>query len=221
MADHQVITNAGRELLVSCLAQGHRIEFLCYRIGAGEYGEDEKAAEALMRRTALKDARQTFGFASSTRTDSQLMLTVRATNEGLGQGYYMREFGVFAQDSDAENPLPVLYQVGVDDNPSYMPDESLAPTIVETQCYTAISNTSEVVINLDQGAYALQQDLDALDDRVTALEEGGAGCRIATEAEVQAVIDEINGETPPGPQPEGRAATEEEIDEAIEELDDL
>ena len=42
-------------------------------------------AEAV--RTALKDARQTFGFASSTRTDSQLMLTVRATNEGLGQGY--------------------------------------------------------------------------------------------------------------------------------------
>lgn len=175
MADHQVITNAGRELLISCLADGHRIEFLHYSIGAGVYEESEKAAAELMRRTDLKDTRQTFGFASSTRTDSQVLLTARATNEGLSQGYYMRECGVFARDADAESPVPVLYQVGVEDNPSYMPDESLAPTVVETQCYTVISNNSEVIVNLDQGAYALQRDLDSLDARVTALEEAGTG----------------------------------------------
>lgn len=53
------------------------------------------------------------------------------------------------------------------------------------------------------------------------IDEGGAGGSIATEEEIQKVIDTINEEGGGGGGADGRAATDEEIDEAIEELDDL
>lgn len=222
MADHQVITNEGLALVMSCLDQGHELEFVSYVMGNGTYTAEEKADEALKELTELKSVKQQFQFASSERTGSQILLMVRATNDGLAEGYYMAEYGVYAQDKDAENPVPVLYEVGVEDNPSYMPDEDLAPTVVNIECYTVVSNSSQVVIRIDPYAYALQSDVDELDQRVTALENGGCECAIATAEEVQEVVDTIRQECEEeqGDVRDG-IATDEEVDDVIANLDDL
>ena len=178
MADHQVITNSGLALAMSCLELGHKIEFVSFAMGNGAYTEEQKTESALKRMASLKDQKQSFGFASFEREEGQVSLEVRATNEGLSEGYYMTEYGVYARDANLVDAPLVLYEVGVEDNPSYMPEEDLAPTVVNVMCVTAVYNSLDVTVVISQTAYALQRDLTAaredtaaLDLRVTALEE--------------------------------------------------
>lgn len=62
--------------------------------------------------------------------------------------------------------------------------------------------------------------LKQLQDNVLWLKENGGGASTATEEEVRALAEELMADAPT-PEPGGAIATDEEVEEAIENLDDL
>ena len=166
MYEHSAITDQGKALLAACLAAEHAIEFTSYVLGAGTYTDAEKTTAGLKVKTALKDQRQIFSFTSATASGAEAILKVQVDNDGLDTGYYMREAGIYAKDATDNNATPILYQIGVDDTPSYMPDES-TPLAIDTECHTVIDNESTVTFTFDHGAYAWADDLGDINQLTT------------------------------------------------------
>lgn len=166
MYEHSAITDQGKALLAACLAAGHALEFTSYVLGAGTYTDAEKTVASLKLRTALKDQRQTFSFTNATASGAEAILKVQVDNDGLDTGYYMREAGIYAKDATDNDATPILYQIGVDDTPSYMPDED-TPLSIDTECHTVIDNDASVTFTFTHGAYAWANDLGDIDELTT------------------------------------------------------
>lgn len=150
-----VITNAGRDLLLGCMATGD-FQIRSLVLGSGEYSglmtEIEDVVAPVM----------TFSGESLTvvKRGSQLEIRAKLTNEALSSGFEWREYGVYATNGTGT----VLYcydNAGNDPVP-----------ISSASGGTAISNTVKVILTIDNDAVAnisFQPDPDiTIDDIVTA-----------------------------------------------------
>ena len=159
MFEHSAITDQGRALMAACIAAGHPIEFTAYTLGSGTYTDAEKTVAQLKTRQSLKVQKQSFSFVSATSVGAEAILKVQVDNDGLAAGYYMTEAGIWAKDATDNVTPAILYQIGVDDTPSYMPDEDTSPLTIDTECHTVIDNDAEVTFTFTHGAYAWSDDL--------------------------------------------------------------
>ena len=175
MADFfaSVMTNAGAALLADALAGTAKIEFTYLAAGDGEYSEEERSTENLQIRTALKAQKQTVGFSSITKeTETTVKLSAALDNEALESGYYVREIGLYAQDSLAATPTPILYSIAVARIADYLPPyNGYSPTTIIENYHVAIDNSANVTIESGSGAYALAEDLEAAEERIENLSE--------------------------------------------------
>lgn len=150
-----VITSAGRNLLLSCMASGDFcIEKLV--LGSGRYTglmteiQDVVMPEAEFSGDALSVACR----------NGQLEVTARLTNEQLEQGFNWREYGVYATDG-ARTVLYCYDNAGEEPVP-----------ITSAATGAGISNTIKVILNVDSAATVnvnFQPEPDiVLDNEVTA-----------------------------------------------------
>lgn len=130
-----VITSAGRNLLLACMASGDfHIEKLV--LGSGRYTglmteiQDVVAPEAEFSGASLSVAER----------NGQLEITARLTNEQMEQGFAWREYGVYATDGEKT----VLYCY---DNAGEEP-----VPITASSTGAGISNTIKVILNVDSAA---------------------------------------------------------------------
>ena len=130
-----VITSAGRNLLLACMASGDfHIEKLV--LGSGRYTglmteiQDVVAPEAEFSGASLSVAER----------NGQLEITARLTNEQMEQGFAWREYGVYATDGTKT----VLYCY---DNAG---EEPVPITAASTGA--GISNTIKVILSVDSAA---------------------------------------------------------------------
>ena len=159
MFEHSAITDQGKALMAACIAAGHAIEFTAYTLGSGTYTDAEKTVAQLKTRQSLKVQKQSFSFTSARSEGAEAILKVQVDNDGLAAGYYMTEAGIWAKDATDSVTPAILYQIGVDDTPSYMPDEDTSPLTIDTECHTVIDNDAEVTFTFTHGAYAWSDDL--------------------------------------------------------------
>ena len=163
-----IITDKGLALNTKANNGECSIAFTKAASGSGTYD----AGTDLSKLTALKEQKQSFSFNKKTKQNNRtVMLRTILTNEGLLEGYYINEFGIFATDPDEGE---ILYSIAtaVSGQAEYMPVKATgaAPTTSTIESYVSVSNADSVTIEVSQGAYALQEDLDALEERVTAIE---------------------------------------------------
>lgn len=163
-----IITDKGLALNTKANNGECSIVFTKSASGSGTYD----AGTDLSKLTALKEQKQSFSFNKKTKQNNRtVMLRTILTNEGLLEGYYINEFGIFATDPDEGE---ILYSIAtaVSGQAEYMPVKATgaAPSTSTIESYVSVSNADSVTIEVSQGAYALQEDLDALEERVTAIE---------------------------------------------------
>lgn len=153
-----VMTDAGAKLQAMSIAEGFTIEFVKMEIGNGIYTKEEKTKEALQSREQLKEVKQEFGFSSISATkEKAVLLKAIITNQNLIQGYRMTEIGIIAKkqgDTDG-----VLYSIAIAEEADYLPDKD-SPAEYIQEYYTKVSNSENVTINVEMGAYALAEDLN-------------------------------------------------------------
>lgn len=132
-----VITNAGRDLLLACMATGD-FQISSLVLGSGSY------SGIMSEITAVVTPELTFSgdSLSVVKRDNQLEVRCKLTNEQLESGFEWREYGVYA--TDGENTVLYCYDnAGSDSVP-----------ISAASGGTAISNTIKVILTISNDAVA-------------------------------------------------------------------
>lgn len=158
------LTKDGKALLAKAQAGKCAIQITKAQSGSGSYSSEEDISQ----RTALKAVKQTFPISNKTiNSDSALVLKITMENSKLAAGYDITEFGVFASDPDRGE---ILYSIATASRSDYMPAyNGVVPSVINMSYYLEVANASSVTIE-SAGALALQTDLEALEERVSAVE---------------------------------------------------
>ena len=164
------LTTAGKALLAKAQAGQTSIQITKAQTGSGSYSSGEN----LEGRTALKTPKQTFPIQSKSISDADntLILKIAITNksetETLSTGYDITELGIFAKDPQKGE---ILYSIATASTSDYMPAyNGVIPSVINLSYYLEVANAASVTIN-SAGALALQADLEALETRVTLIEQ--------------------------------------------------
>ena len=149
-----VITNKGLDLIGKGTLTS--IVFTKIATGNGDYEEDED----LSSRTALKTQKQEFLISSYKPINTtRVKLRTVISNEGLDEGYYINEIGIYANDPDEGE---ILYAITVaDGNGDYISEFVENVYTITLDQYINVSNSCIVSIN-NTGAYASTEDFEEL-----------------------------------------------------------
>ena len=168
-----LLTAKGRELHAKNLA-GEKIEFTRFQLGNGTYAGTESAA-TLEKMLELKSGKDYFDISKiEVANEETCKLTMIATNKYVKEAYYVTEVGVFAKGGDGKE---ILYSIMVTkpDKPDWMPAyNSETPGSLKYYLYISVGNAENVSITVTPGGVASEEELQALDARVKALEESSA-----------------------------------------------
>ena len=154
---NMTITTKGLNLRARAEAEELVLQFTKVAIGNGDYD----GSEDLMSLADLKSKKQELGINSKTYEENTISLKTVVANTDLEEGYYIKEIGVYAQDPE-EGEILYSISIAMDDKWDYLPAEEWGPASIQYSLDTAISNADQVEIKPGSGAYALAEDLEAL-----------------------------------------------------------
>lgn len=144
--DKSVITNAGIALLNSCIADKKALQFVKIATGSGKYTNSDSLEEL----TNLKNTEQTESDFLITKNKDLAVVRFSLGNEGVQEGYRLREIGVFAKE-EGGSATPVLYSISVvydDEKADFISSFSSGkmPSALEFNLYYKISKDVNVNI---------------------------------------------------------------------------
>ncbi len=159
-----VITRTGVNMIANDIAGIGNIEFVKMVSGAGEYTEEEKAKNALAERTELKDKRQEFVFnAIEVKSEKSVLLKSVISNQTLEEGYRITEVGIYAREKGTEGE-GFLYSLALAIEADFLPPfNGLNPSEIVQEYYATVSDAATVSIVSAPGAFALFEDMKALE----------------------------------------------------------
>lgn len=162
--DGSITTNKGIALIGKLLAQKGALQITRVAVGDGTPPASPATLNALVHE--LKNA--TIESVDNPK-NGEAKIVVTVSSIGVTQGFFVKEIGVFAKDTDGRE---ILYAyAGFSDNPQWIRPEGTAITNVATyDINTIIDRVSEVKVTIDPSSLATKADLTKLDDRISALE---------------------------------------------------
>lgn len=144
-----VLTKKGL-LLQAKVDAGTQMTLTKCKLGSGKL----ESGQSLEDLTDLIKAEQTLGIASISYSEDDKACKISSTtnNSGLTAGYYLREFGVYAQDPDEGE---ILYAVANDDTPDYIPADG-TDTVISQELTIALSfsNAANVTATINTSSIA-------------------------------------------------------------------
>ncbi|GEM_PF-1156839 len=100
--------------------------------------------------------------------DGKVRLQARVTNEGVTEGFYIREIGIFANDPDAGEILYAVTNAG--ERADYIPEEGGGIIEEILNLITIVGNAANVTATIDSASAATVQQVQELDARVSQVE---------------------------------------------------
>lgn len=161
-----VITKAGLAL-VAAAHSGDTIEFASIKTGNGIYD----GTEVLEDMTDLKSVQQSFGITGITREDTVAKVRSVLTNEGVTEGYYHTEIGLYATDSSTNTEVLYAVVVAEDGMADYFPPYKEFPQSITLEVYVTVSGIEEGVeftASILADTYVTVQDFE---DYKTSMDE--------------------------------------------------
>lgn len=173
-----VITNAGASLLTRAQAGELSIEFTRIVIGDGIYTETEKEVSALQTQSALKSEQNSYPLSNiEVHNEHSIKVTTLITNQDpttqetlVSSGYFINEMGLFAKVKGGDNDTEVLYSIAVTagETGDFMPPyNGQYPAQIIQEYYVTVNNSAEVIIQSNNGAVALADDLQKFFPKLT------------------------------------------------------
>ena len=158
-----VITKKGQELLAKVVAGTTKLEFTKIKVS------DTKLSGDLASMTGIGTIKQEQKVASVVRKNgSNVTVSASFSNQTLGQGYYVRNLGLYANDPQAGE---ILYSISVADESTatadYMPPfNGIGVSSLMVDLVTAVSNASSVKVNVDPTAGATVAQIVNLQEQI-------------------------------------------------------
>lgn len=144
------VTNAGVEVLKKAIG-GKKVT-----ITAAKSGTDTAPESELKEQSVLSGTVRNATIANATNQPEGYRVTLRVTNTGVKSSYIFKQLGLFAT---AEDESEVLFAILQSENGETVPDESELYTY-DVSLIIAISDTSNITVNVDKTSYVTEEELD-------------------------------------------------------------
>ncbi|MGF9822612.1 phage tail protein [Brevibacillus agri] len=169
-----ILTKKGRDLQAKAEA-GATLTFTKAKIGDGQLGQ----GQSLENLNDLISPQKTLTI-SSVQAESGGLCRIRTniTNQGITQGFYVREIGLFAQDPDLGE---ILYAISTASAADYLPPEGGA-TIVNNQfdIIVIVGNASSISATITPTGLVNQEQLANLQGQVDSLAKNVIGSAVVS-----------------------------------------
>ena len=155
-----VVTNDGLELLARCV-MGGSIE-----ITSAAGGECVSPSVALMAIKDIDAPRHELNVAKIERIKNGVTVNVRVQNNGLAEGYCLRQIGIFARLSESGEE-PILLAVIQDQNGEEVPTEEENPEyLLEYDFVIPLSNAENIAVSVTPGTFATLDDFSEMSGHI-------------------------------------------------------
>ena len=134
------LTKKGADYLATRLANELAVEFLKVEIGDGAVvsGQNPKNQTSLI--SYKKDVR----ILKKEQENNAINLTIQITNDDITQGFYLKEIGIYVNDSSSNG---CLYWYCNEDNAQYIPAKSDSVIAFEIDIRMEVTNSDATIIN--------------------------------------------------------------------------
>ena len=134
------LTKKGADYLATRLANELAVEFLKVEIGDGAVvsGQNPKNQTSLI--SYKKDVR----ILKKEQENNAINLTIQITNDDITQGFYLKEIGIYVNDSTSNG---CLYWYCNEDNAQYIPAKTDSVIAFEIDIRMEVTNSDSTIIN--------------------------------------------------------------------------
>ena len=134
------LTKKGADYLATRLANELAVEFLKVEIGDGAVvsGQNPKNQTSLI--SYKKDVR----ILKKEQENNAINLTIQITNDDITQGFYLKEIGIYVNDSTSNS---CLYWYCNEDNAQYIPAKTDSVIAFEIDIRMEVTNSDATIIN--------------------------------------------------------------------------
>ena len=134
------LTKKGADYLATRLANELAVEFLKVEIGNGAIvsGQNPKNQTSLI--SYKKDVR----ILKKEQENNTINLTIQITNDDITQGFYLKEIGIYVNDSTSNG---CLYWYCNEDNAQYIPAKTDSVIAFEIDIRMEVTNSDATIIN--------------------------------------------------------------------------
>ena len=136
------LTSVGSIYQAKCAANNIPVKFVKVKVGNGLLEETENP----LNFTDIKSLKKEVGISEITQINEAVRLTVPLDNDGVTEGYYPREFGIYVEDDGVE----VLYwYINDGQEASYLPPQSSAPVKIKNHFNIVATSLESLIVNWD------------------------------------------------------------------------
>lgn len=156
------LTNLGEQYMAKCLANQTPVKFTKVKVGNGILGEHENPAAF----TDIKSIKKEVQMADKKQVDDAFQFLVVIDNDGVNEGFYPRELGIYVDDNGVEK----LYWYINDGNEcQWLPPASKGPTKHRFWETIMVTTLESVIVNWS--GKELWIDQQWMNDNTTTVEE--------------------------------------------------
>lgn len=156
------LTNLGEQYIAKCLANQTPVKFTKVKVGNGVLGEHENPAAF----TDIKSIKKEVQMADKKQVDGAFQFLVVINNDGVNEGFYPRELGIYVDDNGVEK----LYWYINDGNEcQWLPPASKGPTKHRFWETIMVTTLESVIVNWS--GKELWIDQQWMNDNTTTVEE--------------------------------------------------
>lgn len=156
------LTNLGEQYMAKCLANQTPVKFTKVKVGNGVLGEHENPAAF----TDIKSIKKEVQMADKKQVDDAFQFLVVINNDGVNEGFYPRELGIYVDDNGVEK----LYWYINDGNEcQWLPPASKGPTKHRFWETIMVTTLESVIVNWS--GKELWIDQQWMNDNTTTVEE--------------------------------------------------
>lgn len=136
------LTSVGSIYQAKCAANNIPVKFVKVKVGNGLLEETENP----LNFTDIKSLKKEVGISEITQINEAVRLTVPLDNDGVTEGYYPREFGIYVEDDGVE----ILYwYINDGQEASYLPPQSSAPVKIKNHFNIIATSLESLIVNWD------------------------------------------------------------------------
>ncbi|MCM1055226.1 MAG: hypothetical protein NC394_06860, partial [Bacteroides sp.] len=155
-----VVTNVGLELLARCVAGGS------IEIVSAVGGEKISPSVALMALKDIDEPKHELKTAGVERIKNGVTVNVRVQNNGLTEGYCLRQIGIFARLENS-GEAPVLLALIQDQKGEEVPTEEENPEyLLEYDFVIPLSNAENVTVSVTPHTFATLEDISEMSGHI-------------------------------------------------------
>lgn len=160
-----VITKLGQSVIADLIAGKEKIKFTKLKTSAKDYSgitvEDLTEIEDVVQEVDVSKVEK--------KNETYVDVYAAIDNATLEDGYYVRAIGLYAEKTDGKS---ILYGVCTEtENPDYLPVfGGTTSSGISYKITTVVSNSEQVNIEINPAATPTIEQVEAIDERVTAIE---------------------------------------------------